>query len=348
MDGSEPRSNPPWSNAVLTSQWDTLLAAVGPKLMPLGTWKSDPKRPRRTRIVANELGTGGYGVVMPTETPGIVMKLTHDHHEADFIEWVLAHRIFAEEHPGLIPYSKMVRLPSSRRGQSIVAVWRAEAAEVGSVLLDSEDNSDKTNQCVAFARDRLDEFRDAAQEVAHQVERGGTVPKGQLAAVRDAAEEMIVGDFACPTFMKEIGRVLLDLINDHGILLGDVHPGNVGMYRADSGRFIAVITDPGYAVFLKADDSLTRNNPGDWPREIARAVAREWDLADGDFVVVVRRNDGSLDVRARAYKTRKIAAAQATRAGGIANASGYAVTRHGSEWSVWVSNSTRLFKGPLR
>lgn len=60
----------------------------------------------------------------------------------------------------------------------------------------------------------------------------------------------------------EVGKVLLNLLEDHGILLADVHTGNIGMYQPeDYPKPIRVITDPGHAMFLK---DTARPNPMPW------------------------------------------------------------------------------------
>ena len=45
-------------------------------LLPFRVGEVSPPTPRR--VVAREFGTGAYGVVLPTHTPGLVLKLTTD------------------------------------------------------------------------------------------------------------------------------------------------------------------------------------------------------------------------------------------------------------------------------
>src|SRR4029079_4429216 len=118
--------------------WDQILAAGGPGLTPRHT-------KARTRIKAEEFGVGHYGVVMPTMTPGVVMKLTSDADEAVFVKWVVNHAGFAKDYPGRIQdikiaplydtaYRREVNPAVKRLGRDVFVLWREEAGQVGKVF----------------------------------------------------------------------------------------------------------------------------------------------------------------------------------------------------------------------
>lgn len=294
---SPARPNPPWSNEILTSQWDQILAAGGPDLMPRHT-------KARTRIKAEEFGTGSYGVVMPTMTPGVVMKLTSDADEAAFVKWIVEHPEFAKDLPGLIPYFKIVPLydtayrrdinpPIKKSGRDVFVIWRAEAEKVGKAF-DGRGGKSYEDRIQADAFVRLDKFKAAAHLIKITLDRSKVAGAGAKALV---AMERHHGEIdfelldrrgmythewlktVTPSWLKgvdkvarllevcrvtaemmssepcatEVGQVLLDLLEDHGILLADVHANNVGMYipPENYNSPIRVITDPGHAVFLK-------------------------------------------------------------------------------------------------
>lgn len=157
------RSNPPWSNTVLTSHWDQILAIGGPDLMPRHT-------KARKRIKAEEFGAGHYGVVMPTVTPGIVMKLTSDGTEARFVEWVLRTG-FGKDQPGLIPYVKIGQVHgTSKSSRNVYVLWRAEAEEVGKAF-DRRGGVSYDDRIVTEAYVRLSRFQVAAHLARSTMDR---------------------------------------------------------------------------------------------------------------------------------------------------------------------------------
>ena len=69
-------------------------------------------------------------------------------------------------------------------------------------------------------------------------------------------------------------------------------------------------------------------------------------LCDGDHVVVIRRDNGTLSVKPRSFSSRRVAVTQATQVFGKTNgtAVGYAVARTGESFVVWIGTHTRLRK----
>ena len=151
-----PTENPPWVERVLKDNWDAMEAIVGPRLMPksvaeptrgltdeerLILLKADrggplaPARamleslPQRQRLV--ELGAGHYGVVFDTGRKEVVLKITSDPTEAQFI---LAGLSLGKWPAGIVRYIDMLRLPMTYRRRPVYAIWREKAISTGDIL----------------------------------------------------------------------------------------------------------------------------------------------------------------------------------------------------------------------
>src|SRR5271170_7394907 len=91
----EVRLNPEWTNSALYRQWSDIKARVGEDWMPKLNQKTSSK------LKAIEYGTGAYGTVMPTHDPDVVVKITSDPTEAQFVATVLE---IGEQPEGLVRY----------------------------------------------------------------------------------------------------------------------------------------------------------------------------------------------------------------------------------------------------
>jgi hypothetical protein len=117
-------SNPPWVSRVLRSNWNDLVAVVGVDAMP---------RPAMPGSVGDgfepeEYGTGHYGTVMPTNTPGVVCKVTSDPAEAIFVACALSLGRFPD---GIVHYERIVAVEESHKRRPVFVLWRQEANDVG-------------------------------------------------------------------------------------------------------------------------------------------------------------------------------------------------------------------------
>lgn len=265
------RSNPAWTNAALLRHWDALERLVGPRRMPVVDEHT------AHRLVAVEYGSGAYGTVMPTRTKGLVLKVTSDPTEAKIAAVALTLRPYPS---GLVRYRAVLRLSGRHGGNPIYALWREEAYDVGKAL----DRDERAIGQLETIRDQADEaFRllyddpRARSEVASAAERcagatgfeGGRDPgvvarvkrwsKGRAASAGcgvDAAR-VVADEMSERGRGRWVGATIRDLI-DRGILLADVHPGNVGSVPR-GGSMRVVITDPGHATFLT--DEFDRVEP---------------------------------------------------------------------------------------
>ena len=152
------RTNPPWSDKILTKHWAALEARVGAAWMPVAVaehkglaavrrrlpYAQDAERAmleerisklerRKKNLGFREYGCGHYGCVMPTATPGLVIKVTTDATEAAFVAAYLS--MPPRERPaGIVPYHRIIAIRSeSHMKRPVFVLWRDEAQHVGKI-----------------------------------------------------------------------------------------------------------------------------------------------------------------------------------------------------------------------
>lgn len=257
---SRVRSNPAWTNSALERHWEALERKVGAARMPIVERGSKG-------LTAREYGSGYYGTVLPTHTKGTVLKITSDPTEAKF---AYAAKRLRHYPAGIVKYGPVFELGGSHDGRPIFALWREEAYDVGDAV--SGRSEDSLNDIIDYAdkafkllgtRDQrtqnLQAIRDAAKKFRGQTgyencghpsdfEQPIMFRRSTRAGYGvDAAQELA----QCLAGSKDIplvGKAIVELA-DQGVLLSDVHGGNVGKVKRGS-RSVAVITDPGNVVFL--------------------------------------------------------------------------------------------------
>lgn len=118
---------PPWTRKFLTDNWDTIRqgSMPGGEWMPVEAPGSTPKR----RLV-DALGCGHYGCVFLTNTPGLVIKVSSDASEAEFIKAAVK---LGEWPVGIVRYQAVLDLPGSHRGRPVFIIWREEAFDIGTI-----------------------------------------------------------------------------------------------------------------------------------------------------------------------------------------------------------------------
>lgn len=312
--------NPPWTDKILSKHWAALEARVGAAWMPVpmtehknlaahrryveemrrdvpkvvpemkAHWEQRLAEEegrltrlsrKRTGLGYREYGCGHYGCVMPTNTPGLVMKITTDQTEAAFVAAYLSMK--ASEQPvGIVPYHRLIAIRSeSRLKRPVFVLWRDEAQHLGSdgirawIKSGARDferdyystsfkkvmhllgncldaarmvrtiTKARTSTLVTDAVKRLDE--------AWQLE---SPPRGRdkaltvacyLNAFRQNAEQMTAEPMG-----NYVGQGLMEAF-DAGLLLADVHLNNIGMPTGKLAEEIGmtpIITDPGHAIAL--------------------------------------------------------------------------------------------------
>lgn len=242
------QSNPLWVDNALKRHWDSIQARVGKRWMPVAskgftTSVSDAERGRRFY----EYGTGAYGTVLPTRDPRIVLKITSDKSE---IEFVLRAEQLGQWPAGLVKYYRMLQL-SAARSRPIYAIWREAAYAVGAALVDAEFTARRLRISYSDFRQGAELLQDfyKAGRIMFASEHGGRRHRAKRVTSIDAQFFNLAEQLTETPGFREIGEALLFYLR-HGIVLPDVHSNNVGFVNR-RGKPTLVITDTGHAVFLR-------------------------------------------------------------------------------------------------
>jgi hypothetical protein len=238
--------------------------------------------PKKHLGTMQKYGCAGYGCVFPTYTKNVVVKVTGDPTEAGFA--VLSMHLREKEGlelKGLVQYHHAAIMPeqvskydSINRPEDVYVLWREEAYDLNEVFsregrlaehynFDHSQASDAhsmtTNYLMSFLVEaekpylamkaiRRNESREAAIEYGRgEFENFKLVPDDDstLSRCNKIAERM--GEIK---YLRPIGDTFVELASV-GILIGDAHPGNIGMVdRVPSGP---VVTDPGHVAVLNPD-----------------------------------------------------------------------------------------------
>ncbi len=209
------------------------------------------------------LGAGHYGVVYPTEDKEVVFKLTSDESEAHFIQLAINLRKEDIDPPGIVRYDAVVATKSKRaKFGKVYAIWRENAIDTG-----LEGISRDANRMASLLREaRVHAHKIWITTRAKQKSLKQAAPYWDWLSRELKDEESLLSEN-----LFEYRNVVLTLKNDSlvayyvadamedylyaGIVLADLHAGNVGFVRRTDS---AVITDPGRAVTLK--ESLSKVN----------------------------------------------------------------------------------------
>ena len=241
-----------WAAKIIRDNWRGLAEVAGQERMPA----SGPMGPMPF------LGCGIHGCVVATSDPATVLKITDDADEAGF---AAASMSAPGAPPGVVRYAAVARIPSPRPR---FALWR-EAADRAILREDVADALGTARLAADVARSAL--RRAPASAVAEAVEsaRFGNVDGDVVemadeptrsavyaaSRLRRPAERGAAGLWlfrryagAVEEDLPEVSRALVCWMS-RGILLCDVHSGNVGLVTR-GGREVAVIIDPGHALLL--------------------------------------------------------------------------------------------------
>jgi hypothetical protein len=310
------KRNPPWADKILSTHWAALEARVGAAWMPVRATE-DPRLAKlksdldyadariakgeqiawredvaiRYRTVAKrkpkgfkEYGCGRYGCVMPTGTPGIVIKVTTDKTEAAFVAAYLS--MPKNKRPVVVPYHRLIAIRSeSYSRRPVFVLWRDEAQYVGDVhgwirnevrdfekqyYLDSFDKAFPLMMtCLGAGRSirkligrgaPLKTLHDAVAMMGDAWEAGARthLPTHLFKNKTKHLAWLLTVFRACATGVTDepmgshIGQALLESF-DAGLLLADVHINNIGMPTGALLERIGmapIITDPGHAIAL--------------------------------------------------------------------------------------------------
>lgn len=273
---------PPWTRRFLTDNWDSIRRGS----MPNGEWMpvEAPGSKPKARLI-DALGCGHYGCVFATNTPGLVMKVSSDPSEAEFIQAALK---IGEWPEGIVKYQAIQEIPGSFKGRPVFVIWREEAYDLGKLdmshyayrefaayheaylnaarVIREMSRKPTFAKQLAEAKSRFDDWawRNVIWEDGQPVRRGyGMTADPPFMRYRGAQRLAAVLRIChiCFEMMENtaygtaVGGALAFYL-DRGILLADVHFNNVGTvtradpdYPGDTNKLL-VITDPGHAVFL--------------------------------------------------------------------------------------------------
>lgn len=276
----------PWVDKALAKVLDRIESEVSPEWAPVPILNAP-----RGRKSFEEYGCGHYGCVMPTRTPGVVLKVTSDPSEAWFVAHVL--RGQQDETEGLVRYFDVRTLPAEeRRGRPVYAIWRSEAHEIGGLLrynLAFAAEQPATRMLKNGVR-HIVVIQKAGHNVRDRYKRAKS-PEEWFDALAEAADYEDQANDIVSEFYDHMGgyesrlasargplrlalaltgfRVYSELLAhtdgcnyvgdalhtyfERGFVLADVHLNNIGKPADVPDWNSWIITDPGHAVPLRPD-----------------------------------------------------------------------------------------------
>lgn len=276
---------PTWTLTFLTANWAEIQrAAPDPAWMPVELPGSTVKRRQ-----LDELGCGHYGCVFATHAPGIVLKISSDPSEAEFVKAAMKLDMWPD---GIVRYHGILDLTGSFRNRPLFLIWREEAFDIGFLRSVNCRAARNPNSCQEFGLYH-EAYRNAASYVRAASTKSGWAAartRARAEAAQDWAWNQVTWEMGCyprdhragrPPFMAvpapyrlaaalhicdmafqmmantdyatAVGDALRFYL-EQGILLADVHFQNIGKVRRDEGYGLeeqVVITDPGHAVFVE-------------------------------------------------------------------------------------------------
>lgn len=258
----------PWVDKTLRENWKRLEKRVPERLLPRMVAHG-----KRFRV--EDYGCGHYGCVAPTADPGVVFKLTTDGSEASFVSHALKIGEFPE---GIVRYERIFQVPdASFRKRAIYMIWREEAYDIGELddrealgrlysfktwahdareRLSAAQNPHKTLVEVKGLKNwahRLVALDDIELDSRNWMRKGGRPPglRAAYAIAWDVRAAEIIAELMANEHAAYLIGQAFEFYIEHGILLADVHKGNVGrVSREDYREKMWAITDPGHMMPL--------------------------------------------------------------------------------------------------
>jgi hypothetical protein len=272
-----------WVDQAILNVHDALVDnGVDSAWLPRELPRSEALRPHSVE----EYGCGSYGCVMPTYQDGLVLKITTDATEAWFAH-IARELARVDGWPrGIVHYRRVLGLSDQTHdGQMLYLLWRDEARSVGEAhyvapdleqLLEAYMNGADVFSGVlprGGNESRLAALQIAQKPAVIEAARTYLLSKTDagwpLGAVADAANKelstedtptVVAVAILCTYLIAErieqlagcqaLGGAIRYYL-DKGILLGDLHRGNVGVAYDDPKR--VVIVDPGLVSPLTAE-----------------------------------------------------------------------------------------------
>jgi hypothetical protein len=189
-----------------------------------------------------QFGCGALGCVLPTFDPEIVFKVTSDVKEAELIGKLLELYDQGKQDrlQGIVQYLG-VYFMGFLDSNPMYAVWREEAYAVGGEAMYKKLGPGAVNVFGLLDRSYVQRAM-----YAHGIE--------SVVSGLDDMQEMIETSNGKYDILEPLFETLYFLADEHGITIGDLHPGNFGLVNggstfrsADWNPKNIVITDPGRA-----------------------------------------------------------------------------------------------------
>jgi len=265
----------PWVDSAWTS-FAPRLQAVGYDMRRL------PDMTTVSPMNVKEYGAGSWGVVSPTTTPHVVVKLTQDKPEAWLVSLILGqpnmgHPGIGQPPRGIVEYHDVLQLKhESHKGKEIFAIWRSEAKDIGSALAGAIIKNDMIvggnsatmstlmsitrmtsvirhiwNDIIALRRVTPDDARYAAvlHVIWQHTQQRSVSNHRELMSITHGLQQLWeeIEDAQLDPACKPIADAF-EFFLKHGVLLADVHWNNIG--RDMVPPYPWIITDPGHALIL--------------------------------------------------------------------------------------------------
>lgn len=236
--------NPPWVTQLLANAYESLEERIRPDWLPkLTSVKASTLRGSKQVVMKAEMkeyGCGAFGCVLPTLDDSVVLKLTSDDTEAQFAREIAGTLVA----PICVRYYDVLETNQEFEGNKVWLLWRDSANHVGDLHALGDMQGD-------VAKHLVNEQHMAASFVLTKIwskrARGRGTNKEVAAHLKiwRRRVEDIVRQAAKP--VADLFDGVLQVFDEQGIFIGDVHSGNVGMVTQD-GVQRWVITDPGHVV----------------------------------------------------------------------------------------------------
>lgn len=252
------------------------VAAGTGKRIVQSVWDSIPPDWRPTTLTP--YGCGHYGCVYPTQNPEIVLKVTTDPTEVAFVQIAQSIGDFPD---GIVRYYRIEATTQAYRGRPAYLIWREAAYDVGNISVVAMTHGDDPylRRTALEASKYTKLFLGYARLIREAVVRVHDPAAFQVAAATyadwawnnvnwddgvdrikrfrgpqrlAAAERAALGaaQMLGSTYLFNYVGEALEYYLDRGLLLADVHGGNIGRVRRE-GDSVIVITDPGHLVDLR-------------------------------------------------------------------------------------------------
>lgn len=225
---------------MIADSFDTIQAHAPPEYLPA----IDRVQPVRTRLTARlrGYGCGGYGCVIATATPDVVLKVTTDDTEVEFARDIEPDLVV----PISVHYYLAIRTRHVFRDRTVALLWREAASDV-----------DRLKQLDGRAWRMVNDQHGVAQEVYLGFYQGKT-PQDLERLLQEWHHR--VEDMRVAPALAWLAEGLLRNYDERGVFFGDVHAGNLGRAERD-GEPRWVITDPGHVVVVGRAPAAAPTSP---------------------------------------------------------------------------------------